>query len=128
MTKRERVAAALKGEAVDRVPVSAWGHYASDPRTGDDLARAAIGFQQTFDWDFAKIMPTGMSPAMALGAKTFYEPVPKGTSRLAEPLFRDPAGWARLPVVDPTNNDIFAAPVKAARRGGGGPPEGAPRG
>ena len=39
LTKRERVDAALRGETVDRVPVSAWRHFIPEERQADSLAR-----------------------------------------------------------------------------------------
>ncbi len=115
MSKRERIAAALKGDPVDRVPISAWGHYPSDPRRAEYLVREAVKFQNEFDWDFAKLMPTGMYPAEALGAKTRYEAVPFGTTRLAEPLVRQAGDWASLPLIGPANNDVLADIVEGAR-------------
>jgi uroporphyrinogen decarboxylase len=67
LSKRERVQAALGGGDVDRVPVSFWGHFASDPHRADDLAAATVAFQRQFDWEFVKLMPSGMFYPEALG-------------------------------------------------------------
>ena len=42
MTKRERVAAALKGEQVDRVPVTAWLHFPLKDKTAQGQVDAFV--------------------------------------------------------------------------------------
>ncbi|MDQ4099673.1 MAG: uroporphyrinogen decarboxylase [Chloroflexota bacterium] len=57
MTRRERVMAAVNGEAVDRVPVCFWHHFRPEG-SGRKLARATQQFfDQQFNLDIAKIMP-----------------------------------------------------------------------
>ena len=54
MSRRERVYAALRGEPVDRVPVSFWGHdYAAENSAGS-LAEATLRRASEFDWDYLK--------------------------------------------------------------------------
>jgi uroporphyrinogen decarboxylase len=57
LTKRERVLAALAGEEVDRVPVSAWGHDYLREWTADGLAEATLEAYRRYDWDFIKVNP-----------------------------------------------------------------------
>jgi uroporphyrinogen decarboxylase len=57
MTKKERIDAALRGEAVDRIPVSLWRHFYQNEDTARGLADAMLLFQQDYDWDFMKINP-----------------------------------------------------------------------
>lgn len=57
MTKTERVQAALRGEPVDRVPVSAWGHNYLKEWSAEGLAEAMVDFQRKYDWDFMKVNP-----------------------------------------------------------------------
>ena len=57
MKKRERVVAALKGEAVDRPPVALWQHHPEQDRTARGLARAVAEWQNRWDWDFVKVTP-----------------------------------------------------------------------
>ncbi len=57
MTAGERVHAALKGEAVDRVPFCFWHHFRPEG-SGERLAAATIDFfVQKFKLDIVKIMP-----------------------------------------------------------------------
>jgi uroporphyrinogen decarboxylase len=57
MNRRERVMAALRGEAVDRPPVSFWGHFYHRESTAEDLVAATLEFQTEFDWDWVKLNP-----------------------------------------------------------------------
>ncbi len=54
MTKRERVMAALKGEAVDRVPVAFWLHNFAAENSAEGLAGETLRLAKTFDWDYLK--------------------------------------------------------------------------
>ena len=55
MTKRERVLAAVRGDEVDRVPVSFWAHNFARENTAGSLARESARFLKAYDWDFLKV-------------------------------------------------------------------------
>lgn len=57
MTSRERVLAAVRGEAVDRPPVSFWGHFYDRESSAADLAEATLAFQRRHQWDWVKLNP-----------------------------------------------------------------------
>lgn len=67
MTKRERVDAALRGEPVDRVPVSAWQHFIPDELNMDTLAQTSLKHFNEFDWDWMKLNPRATYYAEAWG-------------------------------------------------------------
>jgi uroporphyrinogen decarboxylase len=73
MTKRERVDAALAGQPVDRVPVSAWRLLTSEERDVQSLAAATLDFHQNFDWDWIKINPRVTMYAEAWGNQYAFE-------------------------------------------------------
>jgi uroporphyrinogen decarboxylase len=54
-TRRERLAAAVAGRPVDRLPVSLWRHFYVEERTRQGFVEALLNWQQTYDWDFLKI-------------------------------------------------------------------------
>jgi uroporphyrinogen decarboxylase len=57
MTHTERVHAAVKGEAVDRVPLCFWHHFKPEG-SGERMAALTLEFfRQKFDLDIVKIMP-----------------------------------------------------------------------
>lgn len=55
MNRFERLKAAVDGAPVDRVPVSAWGHFYDEETSAEDLAKVMVRCQQSFDWDYLKI-------------------------------------------------------------------------
>lgn len=55
MDRRERLRAALAGARVDRVPVSAWGHFFTEEVDPDRFIAASMAFQEQYDWDFLKV-------------------------------------------------------------------------
>jgi uroporphyrinogen decarboxylase len=102
MTRRERVRAALRGEAVDRAPIAFWGHFASDPRTAEEITAETVAFQRRFDWDVVKVMPSGMYFPQALGCELTPASGPGGTNQIARSVVRRADDWPRLPVPAPT--------------------------
>lgn len=57
LTKTERVAAAVNGEEVDRIPVCFWHHFEPEG-SGRKMAQATLDFfENEFDLDILKIMP-----------------------------------------------------------------------
>jgi uroporphyrinogen decarboxylase len=72
LTKRERVFAALRGEEVDQVPVSAWGHDYLREWTAEGLAEATLEAYRRYDWDFIKVNPRASYYAEDWGGR--YQP------------------------------------------------------
>jgi uroporphyrinogen decarboxylase len=54
MTKRDRVMAAVRGEPVDRVPVSLWLHNFATENSAETLTAETLRLARRFDWDFLK--------------------------------------------------------------------------
>ena len=52
MKKRERVMAAIRGEPVDRVPLSFWLHNFARENSPQALTEETLRLYRTFDWDF----------------------------------------------------------------------------
>ncbi len=84
LDKRERVEAALAGNPVDRVPVSAWGHLLRAEVRAPDLAQATFQWAKDFDWDWIKVNPRATLFAEGFGARfdlsTYYGVLPKLTA------------------------------------------------
>ena len=57
MTSRERVYSALRGESIDRPPVSFWGHFYDRESSAEALAEATLSFQREYGWDWVKLNP-----------------------------------------------------------------------
>lgn len=112
--KRERVDAALKGEAVDRVPVSAWRHFVADELSPVTLAAASLQHFHEFDWDWLKVNPRATYYAEAFGnAYDFNQYDSVYPKRIAGPL-RTPADLEKVKVVSGTGG-VFAEQLELVR-------------
>ena len=114
MNHRERVRAALRGEPVDRPPISLWHHFPGRDQTADALATTTIEFQRQLDLDLVKLTPTGMYPVLDYGVQVRPDDV-VGTTRFASGPVRQPADWARLPDVSPERG-VLAREVEVVHR------------
>jgi uroporphyrinogen decarboxylase len=73
LSKRERVEAALAGEAVDRVPVAAWGHLIPAEKNTETFAEASLKFFRDYDWDWLKVNPRATYFAEAWGSEYDFD-------------------------------------------------------
>ena len=85
LTKTERVFAALRGESVDRVPVSAWWHDFPREWSAASLAEATIEAYKKYGWDFVKVNPRASYYAEDWGPRYLIADGAKRQPVLAEP-------------------------------------------
>jgi uroporphyrinogen decarboxylase len=102
MTKRERFAAAIRGEPTDRVCVALWKHFPVDDMTADGLASVALNFQKQYDWDLVKFTPTGTYSVMDWGAETIWQANNMGVRTVVKCGVNSAEEWGRLPKLDAT--------------------------
>ncbi len=98
MTHWERVRAALKGEDVDRVPVSMWRHFYSRETAAESLAEAMLGFQNRFDWDFMKVNPRASYHVEDWGVRTKYNG--DAEPEVVETPVKEPDDWLKIKALD----------------------------
>lgn len=115
LTKRQRVDAALRGEAVDRLPVTAWRHFIPEERSAAQLAAAHLQFLRAYDWDWLKINPRATYHAEVWGARYDYDDYTGVLPRLIATPVRDPADLARLSVHSP-DHVALAEQIELIRR------------
>ncbi len=72
VNKRERFLAAVRGQEVDRPPVTAWVHFLSDHLDSTRTADLHEQFLAAYDWDLLKVM------------NDYRYPVPEGVTTLAD--------------------------------------------
>lgn len=101
MNHWERVRAAIKGEDVDRVPMSLWRHWPQDDLTSEGLAAAMVRWQQEYDFDFVKFMPTGTYGVHDWGAETVYAPGHRGNRLVTGFGLTETDQWPDLTRLDP---------------------------
>ncbi len=93
MTKFERIQAAIRGEAVDRVPYSLWYHFRLNPPAGETLANAELEFYARYDPDLFKVMhdipyemPLGMASIHSISDWTKLSVLPPDKGNFGEQL------------------------------------------
>ena len=100
MKHRERLTVALRGEPVDRPPISLWRHFGGIDMTEDGLVDVMLDFQRMYDFDFLKFMPTGMYSTLDWGVQTTWEPHARGTRTVTRHAIAKPSDWDALPLLD----------------------------
>ena len=102
MTSRDRVMAALEGRAVDRPPVSFWGHFYHRESTAAELAEATFEAWREYRWDWVKLNPRKHYHVEPWGVRYRYPGVPDVKPRLESwPVHAGP-DWARIEPRPPT--------------------------
>jgi uroporphyrinogen decarboxylase len=100
MTKNDRVEAALKGNDVDRVPVSAWWHDYAREWSAAGLAEATLEAYRKYDWDFVKV-----NPRFCYYAEPWGTDYTRYTDRMPQPntiAVRDASDLSKIKAVDGT--------------------------
>lgn len=116
MTKRERVAAALRGEEVDRPPFSFWGHHPPGDRTPEGQAAIHLALHEKFDLDFMKLMFHNMSLLTDFGCEFTDQWDPDLGFYLSASLpVVDVDDWIKVPTLDRASPAI-AAELETLRR------------
>ena len=100
MNHWERLQAAIRGEAVDRPPISLWRHWPDIDQDPATLAKAMVDWQRTDDFDLVKYMPTGTYSIEDWGARTIYKPTRNGTRTVTQFGVTAIEQWSRLQPLD----------------------------
>ena len=100
ISKRERLEAAIQGEVADRLPVALWRHFPVDDMDPENLARAAIAFQATYDFDFLKITPTSSFCIKDWGVEDEWRGNFEGTREYTKRVIHEPQEWESLQPLD----------------------------
>ena len=70
LTPRERIGRSQRGEALDRTPISFWRHFPNEDQDPGRLVEAMLAFQERYQLDLVKLMPSGMYSVVDYGAIT----------------------------------------------------------
>jgi uroporphyrinogen decarboxylase len=101
MAKRELLEIMFGGQAVDRPAVALWRHWPVDDQRGDELARATLVFQHTYDFDFIKVTPSSNYCVADYGAESFWEGNQEGTRVWGPRVIQSSEDWTKLKPLDP---------------------------
>jgi uroporphyrinogen decarboxylase len=96
LTPRERVRAALRGEPVDRPPVSFWGHVYHRESSADDLVGATLERQHEFGWDWVKLNPRKHYHVEDWGVRYRYSGRPNEKPVLEAWPIEKPEDWGEI--------------------------------
>ncbi len=106
MNKKERVDAALRGDPVDRVPASMWGHDFEREWNPNTLTEAMVENFARYDWDYMKVNPRASYHVEGWGVKVR----PSG-ERYKAPIIEDTpiktaSDWKRLRPLEPDDEPL----------------------
>ncbi|WP_298399863.1 uroporphyrinogen decarboxylase family protein [Sphingobium sp.] len=121
MNRRERLTAAVAMQPVDRVPISAWGHFQLDEMAPEPLADSLYNWFVERDFDFLKIQPRASYQVEGWG----FEFTPATANGLPHSFVRHPikeaADWKKLEplplTVKPLADQLETARILRARVG-----------
>lgn len=100
MNARERVRAAIAGEAVDRPPVSVWRHFPEQDQTAEELAEQTVAWQERWGWDFVKYMPPGDYATIDWGARSAFTGWSGGNREMTKAPIERIDDWKALKPLD----------------------------
>jgi uroporphyrinogen decarboxylase len=100
MNKWERVAAAIQGADVDRVPLSLWKHYHLQDRAPQQLAEVTLALYRQFDIDLIKLTPSGLYPIQDWGATIQFGNDDDFLPLAVQPVITSAGDWETLPRLD----------------------------
>jgi uroporphyrinogen decarboxylase len=100
MTKRERIAAALRREPTDRPPYAFWRHFPSTDRSPAALSQSTLRFHERYGSDFLKVTPAGGYAVEDWGCVESDDIAPDGHRPCARHGINAPEDWKRVRPVD----------------------------
>lgn len=103
-----RIEAAIAGGKADGVPVALWRHFPGDDQDPATLAARTLEWQQAWDFDLVKFMPSGTFSVEDWGAQSVYAGAANGARAISAPGVRQIEDWRRLPRLDPRRGVLGA--------------------
>ena len=103
MNREERIRAVLNKQEPDRIPVSVWMHFSAYDQDPRSLAEYMVEYNETYDFDFIKMMPFGAYTTPDWGAKLDIYCDKYKEVEIAAPGIVCPEDYARLEVLAPTH-------------------------
>ena len=114
MNKRERVDAALRGQPVDRVPISFWGHDYLREWSAEGLASAMLDNYRRYDWDYMKVNPRASYHVEDWGAELKPSGDPNKGPLWIRPAVTTTSDWRALRPLEP-DRGVLGEQLEALR-------------
>lgn len=102
MTHWERIERTISGDQTDRPPIALWRHFPEDDLSIEKLVRRTVDWQNKWNFDLVKFMPTGTYSAEAWGVATAYQGAVNGARDVIEPAISNIEDWQHIRPVDVT--------------------------
>jgi uroporphyrinogen decarboxylase len=96
MTKKARVDAAVRNQAVDRPPVSLWRHFYECEENAEGLAGAMLAWHRKYDWDWMKVNPRASYHVEGWGVKLRFSGQPLIKPVVLDVPIKATGDWAKL--------------------------------
>src|SRR5262249_47955290 len=114
MNPRERGWAALRGDALDRPPISFWGHAYHRESSAADLVAATLEFYERYRWDWVKLNPRKHYHVEPWGVSYRYPGVPDVKPTLERWPIHGGEDWAKIGEV-PHDQGALGEQLEAVR-------------
>jgi uroporphyrinogen decarboxylase len=101
VNKKERVDAALRGDPVDRVPASMWGHDFMREWNAQTLAEAMVENFTRYDWDYMKVNPRACYHVEGWGVKVRPSGEKYKAPIIEDTPIKSASDWKRLRPLEP---------------------------
>jgi len=115
MTSRDRVLAALRGETVDRPPLSFWGHVYHRESSAAALVDHTLERWRRFEWDWVKLNPRKHYHVEPWGVRYDYPGLPDVKPRAARWPVHKSADWDTIDE-RPHDEGALGEQLEAVRR------------
>ncbi|MBI5169423.1 MAG: hypothetical protein HZA61_08050 [Candidatus Eisenbacteria bacterium] len=115
MTSRERMLAALRGESVDRPPVSFWGHVYHRESSAEDLVAHTMERWRRFEWDWVKLNPRKHCFVEDWGVRYRYSGVPDAKPTLEYFPVANSSDWDRIAEI-PHDEGVLGEQIASVRQ------------
>lgn len=106
MNKKERVEAALRGEGVDRVPASLWGHDFEREWSAQGLAEATVENFTRYDWDYVIVHPRSCYHVEGWKTKVRPSGQPYQAPVFEVSPIKSASDWKRLRPLEPDQGSL----------------------
>ena len=100
MNAWQRVEAAMTGAPVDRPPIALWRHFPEDDQHIDKLVARSVAWQERWDFDLVKFMPSGTYGVEDWGAVTTYDGQANGARAVVKPGVARTEDWLAIRDLD----------------------------
>lgn len=100
MNHWQRIEATIAGERTDQVPVALWQHFPEDDRDVGKLVKHTLAWQDKWNFDLVKFMPSGTYGVEDWGAITAYKGTPNGARTVIKHVVEQPGDWLKLPFLN----------------------------